>query len=763
MADAVEIFDTTLRDGTQARGRVALGRRQAAHRRAARRARRRLHRGRLARLEPEGRRVLRARARAQRGSAPRSSAFGATRRAGIARRRRSASLRALRRGGHARRHASSASRGRCTSSEVLRTTPRREPGDDRGHRRATCARRASASSTTPSTSSTAARDDADYALATLHAAARGGAETIVLCDTNGGSLPWQIADGVARRARGRRRGRAPSASTPTTTPAAAWPTRSPPCAPARATCRARSTATASAAATPTCAPSSPTSSSSSACAACPRARSPSSTELSRFVAEVANLRRRRRTCRTSAAAPSRTRAACTSRPCAARRGAYEHVDPARVGNETRVVVSELVGRATLLPRPTSTARRSTPPTPPSVLERRSRSARRAASRSNRRRRRSRCCCGAPPPTTSRPFRSSTTASPSRSSPGERRVRRGDAQARVGGRVRAHRGRGQRPGAARSTRRCARRSSRAVPADRGDRGSSDYKVRILDGATGTAAITRVLDRQRADGERRWSTRRRLAQHRSRPRGWRSPTASNTDCMLARDAAAHGVREGSSVMQSARSCSCPATASAPRWCAEARVVLETVGRAGRARARVRRAPHRRRRHRRHRRGRCPTRRSQACQRADAVLLGAVGGPKWDDPTAKVRPEQGLLGLRRALGLYANLRPVRAHPALADASPLKPERLDGRRPPVRARADRRPLLRPAAAAREVGGGERARSTRSSTPTRRSAASCGSRSASRGASASTRHLGRQGQRARVVAALARRSRSRSRPSSRR
>jgi 3-isopropylmalate dehydrogenase len=67
-------------------------------------------------------------------------------------------------------------------------------------------------------------------------------------------------------------------------------------------------------------------------------------------------------------------------------------------------------------------------------------------------------------------------------------------------------------------------------------------------------------------------------------------------------------------------------------------------------------------------------QACQRADAVLLGAVGGPKWDDPTAKVRPEQGLLGLRRALGLYANLRPVRPHPALAGSSPLKAERLDG-----------------------------------------------------------------------------------------
>jgi 3-isopropylmalate dehydrogenase len=66
--------------------------------------------------------------------------------------------------------------------------------------------------------------------------------------------------------------------------------------------------------------------------------------------------------------------------------------------------------------------------------------------------------------------------------------------------------------------------------------------------------------------------------------------------------------------------------------------------------------------------------ACERADAVLLGAVGGPKWDDPRAKVRPEQGLLGLRRALGLYANLRPVRVHPALVASSPLKAERLEG-----------------------------------------------------------------------------------------
>jgi 3-isopropylmalate dehydrogenase len=69
------------------------------------------------------------------------------------------------------------------------------------------------------------------------------------------------------------------------------------------------------------------------------------------------------------------------------------------------------------------------------------------------------------------------------------------------------------------------------------------------------------------------------------------------------------------------------------------------------------------------------TDACKRADAVLLAAVGGPKWDttDPS-KPRPEQGLLGLRKALGLYANLRPVRPVPALCDASPLKREIIEG-----------------------------------------------------------------------------------------
>ena len=65
---------------------------------------------------------------------------------------------------------------------------------------------------------------------------------------------------------------------------------------------------------------------------------------------------------------------------------------------------------------------------------------------------------------------------------------------------------------------------------------------------------------------------------------------------------------------------------------------------------------------------------CKRCDAVLLGAVGGPKWDDPQAKVRPEDGLLALRKGLGLFANLRPVKVFPMLVDSTNLKPDVIRG-----------------------------------------------------------------------------------------
>ena len=72
--------------------------------------------------------------------------------------------------------------------------------------------------------------------------------------------------------------------------------------------------------------------------------------------------------------------------------------------------------------------------------------------------------------------------------------------------------------------------------------------------------------------------------------------------------------------------------------------------------------------------PSETLDACRTCDAILLGAVGGPKWDNPTAKTRPEAGLLALRKELGLFANLRPIKPHACLLDASPLKRDIIDG-----------------------------------------------------------------------------------------
>ncbi len=67
-------------------------------------------------------------------------------------------------------------------------------------------------------------------------------------------------------------------------------------------------------------------------------------------------------------------------------------------------------------------------------------------------------------------------------------------------------------------------------------------------------------------------------------------------------------------------------------------------------------------------------EACRKSDGILLGAVGGPKWDDPTAKTRPEAGLLKIRKELGLFANLRPITTHEFLLDSSPLRREIVEG-----------------------------------------------------------------------------------------
>ena len=65
---------------------------------------------------------------------------------------------------------------------------------------------------------------------------------------------------------------------------------------------------------------------------------------------------------------------------------------------------------------------------------------------------------------------------------------------------------------------------------------------------------------------------------------------------------------------------------------------------------------------------------CNESDAILFGAVGGPKWDDPSNNVRPEDGILAIRKSLGLFANLRPVKVYPSLINSTPLKPEFLEG-----------------------------------------------------------------------------------------
>ena len=151
-------------------------------------------------------------------------------------------------------------------------------------------------------------------------------------------------------------------------------------------------------------------------------------------------------------------------------------------------------------------------------------------------------------------------------------------------------------------------------------------------------------------------------------------------------------------------------------------------------------------------CQTGLLERCQAADAVLLGAVGGPKWDttDPH-KPRPEQGLLGLRKGLGLYANLRPVQSLPGAASTpARCKPERDRRRRPARRARAHRRHLLRRArtrdAPTRAYDTMRLHRATRSTRLAR--VRLRGRRGGARGKLVT---LGRQGQRARDLAALAR------------
>ena len=112
------------------------------------------------------------------------------------------------------------------------------------------------------------------------------------------------------------------------------------------------------------------------------------------------------------------------------------------------------------------------------------------------------------------------------------------------------------------------------------------------------------------------------------------------------------------------------SPPRPCASS----SGVGGALRSFLRVRVGAARRRRHRCHGPGAARPRRWRSADAPTRYCWARSGGPKWSDPNAKVRPEQGLLQLRKALGLFANLRPVVPHPAVLDASPIKAELLHG-----------------------------------------------------------------------------------------
>ncbi len=176
----------------------------------------------------------------------RLAAFGSTRRKGVAGRERrpgAAAARSRHAGGHDLRQDLAAARQGSPAHHAGR-----EPGDDRRHRALPqgprqvrhLRRRARFDGY---------KDDPEYALATWQAAEKAGADFVVLCDTNGGCLPGEVAAITAGRARQAERAR--SASTRTTTSAWAWPTRWPRSRPARRTCRAPSMATASAPATAT--------------------------------------------------------------------------------------------------------------------------------------------------------------------------------------------------------------------------------------------------------------------------------------------------------------------------------------------------------------------------------------------------------------------------------------------------------------------------------------------------------------------------------
>ena len=359
LAGAVQIYDTTLRDGTQREG-ISLS--------AADKLRiaRRLDALGVAFIEggwpgsnPKDAEFFE-RARDDRpGSTRVIAAFGSTRRARASRPRTTPQVAALLAARDAGVHDLRQDVDRCTSARSCATTLDENLRDDRGQ--VAYLRRAAggASSTTPSTSSTATRDDAELRRSRRCARRRsGGADVLVLCDTNGGTLPWDRRASVVRTAVGGARAH-PSASTPTTTATAPSPTRSPPCATARAQVQGTINGYGERCGNANlCAVIAEPRAQAGRARASPRARC---RELSRrgphFVAEDGQPRAGR-------APPYVGRSAFAHKGgvhvAAMRRKprAYQHVDPALVGNEMRVVVSELSGRGNVLARPRSTAGRA---------------------------------------------------------------------------------------------------------------------------------------------------------------------------------------------------------------------------------------------------------------------------------------------------------------------------------------------------------------------------------------------------------------------
>ena len=315
---------------------------------------------------------------------------------------------------------------------------------------------------------------------------------------------------------------------------------------------------------------------------------------------------------------------------------------------------------------------------------------------------------------------------------------------------------RRPATARSTRSSARSTGRSSRSSAGTRCSSDYEIRAV--SAGEDAQGQVLVRCRRstdDGPGALvvtghGLRPTSSRPRSRPTSWRSTssTAPRSAASARRSWPARAAEElpvtGGAADRDRRyrSSRSPATASGRRSSAPPGRVLDAAG------ARPS--------------GSTSTGGAslvggaaidaygvairdedvERCAAADAVLLGAVGGPRWDDPNARVRPEQALFALRGGLGLFANLRPVTVQPALVAVLAAAARAARGRRPADRARADRRPLLRPARR-KSATDGRTAAAPCDTLPytSRRSGASSAWRSSSPGA-AQQGHQRRQGQR---------------------